>query len=679
MTQLVRKIRSLRLSPNSLPVVLFILGILAYGIHLPWMGFYWDDWPWIWSAQVLGSGRLFQIDIGHRPLTGLVLWVGELLSGDNAFIWQIYSFIFRLLGAVILAWSLKKLWPRQKGQIIWVTLLFLIYPGFSQQFVAVNSSRHLFPLMTFFASIGFMIKAHQGKARYWGFTGLALVFAIITMLTTEYYYGLEFIRPVILWILNRNREEKPSRSPVLVLKAWLPYLMIALVIFTWRYSVSQNINYKITVFEEISSSSYRGVAELLRSALGDIAETGLGVWGRLFAIPDPVLFGPRTRLYYWGLVAVSVISIFLYLLLIQPDHRETRWGREAIVLGVISLMVAPIPFWTTGLDPGFGFPADRLTLPMMFGASLLLVGILELILKFRPAKVFVLSLIIGFAVGQHYQNGISYRRDWQQQVKFFRQLTLRIPGLEPNTAILSNELPSRSTDNSLSAPLNWIYDTNISTEQLPFYMFYIDLRFTNKGIQFDQPITLSKNYVFSSFNSTTEHAIVLYYKLPGCLRVLNESYHQYDPSLPLEVKEALPLSNFEQILSLDHPSIKMPPPLTKEPSTMDWCYYFEKADLARQRGEWSQVANFSDQALKVGFDDSTAKHASEYELFIHGYAHTEQWEKAHNLTVDAFTIDPTLGPMLCDAWNRFESETPVSAERTDAFKEVNNALGCTLD
>jgi len=156
----------------SIFIILFFVCLLAYGLNIPWMGFYWDDWPWIWFSHVLGTEGMLQIDVEHRPISGVVLWVGALLSGENPLGWQIYNFVLRLMGAFALGWSLKKIWPKNREQIAWVSLLFLVYPGFGQQFVAVNNSRHLFPLITFFLSIGLMVEAYQKKERYWLFTSL---------------------------------------------------------------------------------------------------------------------------------------------------------------------------------------------------------------------------------------------------------------------------------------------------------------------------------------------------------------------------------------------------------------------------------------------------------------------------------------------------------------------------
>ncbi len=95
------------LSIRTLPLALLVLGILAYGIHIYWMGFYWDDWPWIWFSQVMGPAGMLKIDVEHRPFTGIVLWLGSIIAGDNPLGWQIYNFIWRFLGAVALSVSVS--------------------------------------------------------------------------------------------------------------------------------------------------------------------------------------------------------------------------------------------------------------------------------------------------------------------------------------------------------------------------------------------------------------------------------------------------------------------------------------------------------------------------------------------------------------------------------------------
>ncbi|MEA3351833.1 MAG: hypothetical protein U9Q82_14550, partial [Chloroflexota bacterium] len=392
--------------------------------------------------------------------------------------------------------------------------------------------------------------------------------------------------------------------------------------------------------------------------------------------PDPMLFGPRSRLYYWGLTIVATVGVLLFFIFSRSSPASKRWGAEAVTISVAALILGPIPFWVTGLDIRLNFPFDRLTLPMMLGASLLLVAVLELLIKKKTVKVLLISLIIGLSVGFHYQNSITYRRDWQHQISFFQQLTWRIPALEPNTAILSNQLSAtQSTDNSLTAPLNWTYAPDFSSGDMPLFMYYIELRFGREQTFFDKDTTLSRLYRFFPFEGSPQQALVLYHAPPACLRVLDDAHHHYYPLLPSYMREVLPYSHPDRIITDAESAATLPGVLAKYPQTKSWCYYFEKADLARQRGDWEQVAQLGDIAFPL---DDSPNHASERLPFIEGYAHTGQIARAEALTFEALEINKFIGPMLCEAWERIEASTPASTQRDEALERINQAMDCDL-
>jgi hypothetical protein len=306
------------------------------------------------------------------------------------------------------------------------------------------------------------------------------------------------------------------------------------------------------------------------------------------------------------------------------------------------------------------------------------VGVIDLLIKKKSIKIGLIALLIGLSVGVHYQNGITYRRDWYHQTKFFQQLAWRIPGIHPGTTLLANQLPTTySTDNSLIAPLNWLYAPEFSGGEIPAYLFYIDMRFGDPDPDFDADTSLDYKYRFFDFKGSPSQVLVIYNQPPACLRVLDDEHHHYFPALPPEVKAVLPFSNLEQIQTSPDTPATLPPPFDPETET-SWCFFFEKADLARQRGEWQSVADFADQAFELGHPDSIAKHVNEYELFIEGYAHTGQWEKAKQLTYEAIKFDPLLEAMLCETWERIEMETETSMDRDTILDDINQKLNCDL-
>ncbi|MBL8103476.1 MAG: hypothetical protein JNM02_13155, partial [Anaerolineales bacterium] len=39
------------------PLLFAVITVTAYGLLLPFTGFYWDDWPFAWIAKFLGPAE----------------------------------------------------------------------------------------------------------------------------------------------------------------------------------------------------------------------------------------------------------------------------------------------------------------------------------------------------------------------------------------------------------------------------------------------------------------------------------------------------------------------------------------------------------------------------------------------------------------------------------------------
>ena len=125
---------------------------------------------------------------------------------------------------------------------------------------------------------------------------------------------------------------------------------------------------------------------------------------------------------------------------------------------VSALLVGGIPFWIANLPLTLVFPWNRFTLALMPGSVLLIVGLLEVFIRTSRQKVILVSILISLAAGWQFYNANTFRREWELSRDFFWQLSWRVPGLKPNTLLLTHEFPFKYySDNSLTAPINWMY------------------------------------------------------------------------------------------------------------------------------------------------------------------------------------------------------------------------------
>jgi hypothetical protein len=201
------------------------------------------------------------------------------------------------------------------------------------------------------------------------------------------------------------------------------------------------------------------------------------------------------------------------------------------------------------------------------------------------------------------------------------------------------------------------------------------------------PLAKIKDVV--SFNGSTDAALALQFAPPSCLHVLAPAF---DSDLPVAPPSAanyaalagagLPLLGHKdaQALRISDPSLIRPAAGTPAALTLlfgaepahTWCYYYEKADLARANGDWSLVADLGDRAFKASFrpDDQ-----SEYLPFIEAYARLKRWDDARQLTYSTADAMPILAPALCGVWQRVDLDPSLSSSEHDLVAKVEGRLG----
>ena len=180
-----------------------------------------------------------------------------------------------------------------------------------------------------------------------------------------------------------------------------------------------------------------------------------------------------------------------------------------IALGIFSALLAGVPFWLTGLPVSLGFPANRATLPFIFGSVFILFGLLSLLPR-QNLRIALFALLIAFSAGRQFLWADEFRRDWKVQKNLFWQMSWRIPDLEENTTILLNEGALKFyADNSLSAPLNWIYAPNASEENIPYMLFYPRSRFGVEGEKLAENLPLKHDFIAGEFNGNTSQMLLI--------------------------------------------------------------------------------------------------------------------------------------------------------------------------
>jgi len=110
--------KSTRVTIKSIPYVFATVTIIAYGLLLPFTGFYWDDWPFAWTAKFLGPKEFIPAFAGVRPFLGPIFFVTTSLIPPVPFYWQVFALIIRFISGLSAWFALNQVWPHHKRQVL---------------------------------------------------------------------------------------------------------------------------------------------------------------------------------------------------------------------------------------------------------------------------------------------------------------------------------------------------------------------------------------------------------------------------------------------------------------------------------------------------------------------------------------------------------------------------------
>jgi hypothetical protein len=191
----------------------------------------------------------------------------------------------------------------------------------------------------------------------------------------------------------------------------------------------------------------------------------------------------------------------------------------------------------------------------------------------------------------------------------------------------------------------------------------------------ESDIPISQEYRATRFDGSTSQALVFYYSPPRCLKVLDLVADRHYPNKPGNVVLALPLSRLDLIRPGLSESPALPDFLGPEPKH-NWCYYFEKIDLAVQLEEWDQAARLADQALKSK-SELTRDNAPELIPLIIGYARSGDFKKAVEVSLLAEKLSDKMHYYMCDTWYYLENDLQGDPDFQAASNEINQKFQCT--
>ena len=663
------------------PIMLLLLvSIMVYGVFVPLLGYFWDDMGMAWNSDVFGNEGIARYFTTKRPVWAWFYQLSNLLLGKEPWQWQVFGIFWRWICASGFYLLVRQLWPGSKEPALFASFFFLLYPGFEQQYIGLIYGHFFLIFSSYLFSVILSIYALTHKKYRKLAVIVAIVLSAINVFSMEYYFMLELLRPVFFWVLLPEKFERLIYKLKRVFLLWLPYLSTLLASAFWRTFIFeyQTVEYHLNNLDLLKTNPWQGILFIAKTVVHDVWWTALGMWQLAFQIPSKAVFGERATLLYLGVMA-GIVVLFILVFIVskhfqeRADSQQHKQSLLFLLLGFIALFPAGVPFWVTGLTLTPSFSGDRYSIPFILGSSLIFTGVLFLLPKKPYLRRLLFIILIALAGGLHSRHGVNFQRDWEMHQRFMWQMVWRMPSLEAQTAIFTQELPLKYySDHSLTGALNWTYDPNPNSFDIKYALYYPTVRSGGTlSEQIDHNQTIDHNLGMGYFRGNTSQSITLYYNPPACLRIIDYEIEAENTMLPLYIREASKVSSTVWILS--EPQTQPPTFLYQPEPSPNWCYYFEKADLARQYGDWETVVEIGNTALSL---EDNANDPAERLPFIEGYAHTGDWQRALMLTQDSLNVTGAMQPVLCALWQRIDTETANAPEKDAALIQLQDLLNC---
>lgn len=605
------KINDRQLTYLEIAALVFI-SALAYLLLVNRLGYYKDDWYLMYLAHSQGPSIFKDIFAIDRPARGVLLQFLYSIFGDRPLYYNLTSYLFRLLSSIGFLWALRLLWPRQRTTSFIAALLFLIYPGYLSQVNAIDYQSYTLSLCLAMFSIALTFKAVQVENNIARLLlgALSILLGWCYLGLVEYFIGFEVFRFAGLLLLTRWAEISAWRSTTrnFIWKA-SPFVSIPLIFLLWRIFIFQNERKATSVSAQLGrviTLPSLTSADWLFSLARDTVNVIFSSW---FVPLYNLTLASRLRDMLFGLLVAALAALAVWWILrrhVPDDTADETWHKQSMLIGLLSILAALLPIILSNRYVDFG-EYSRYALPAAVGGLLVLVGLIYYVPE-KIHRLWLIAALVFIAAFVQYVNGANAARETAAVNRFWWQVSWRAPQIAKGTTLLvdysAGAIPE---DYVVWGPANLVYYPQAHPE-----------RPVNTDISAALPLPEIISYVLAGFGndsdigrstiSLRDYRKILVLTQPtasSCVHVLDGKYAELSVADDPEMMLLAPHSVIETILPNDAPHTPPRSIFGEEPEKAGWCFYYQKASLARQQGNWNAVAQFGKEvaALKLHPND----------------------------------------------------------------------------
>ena len=635
--QVWKKIRKLvNNHPNVFGILMIVLiALITYLPGIRDLGYYRDDWHVTWGGTLIGPQKIIDLHLTDRPLMGVLYAATFQILGNSAVVWHIYSLFLRILGAIAVFGVLNTVWPKRKPLNGMMSMLFVVYPGFLQLPTASAYSNHLLGLLCGFVAIWVTLLAYQITNQYKKVFLLALSMPLILICfgIMEWMMGMEVIL-IVLLILRVVADFPFQRTWAWfnrVLFFSLPSIIVFVAFFSWRLFFFTSAR-SVTDIKSLGGSYLQHPLEMLLHLL---VEPIRGFWNSLvLAWGVPFYDAASSVAIPVFLVAVEIASLGVLLFLLfrltgdgttpSAASLDTAVTNKQILLsGLLFILVGILPVVIGNREVLLQNTFDRYTLLASFGVVMVIGSGFSMLFSGK-IQTLAVCVLLGTSIMTQYLNTRSFADFWQAERNLWWQLSWRAPDLKSGTVLLP-DLPSQyrlAESYEIWGPANLIYRHRNPLDISGEVINQQTLPWIRSGESYGK--TIRRVDVTMDFSNN------LLLSLPStnsCLHVYGQEYNVISEYDDIAMDYLTPYSSWNQIDANANGQQVLTQIFGEEPAH-GWCFYYQKASLAYQQGQWDKIVQLGEETISKGLQPVDEM---EWLPFYEGYARMGDYDEANRI------------------------------------------------
>jgi hypothetical protein len=617
-------------------LLILLTTVITYGVSIPKLGYYHDDWFVLWSGQARGAQSLIPLFSTDRPFMGVVYSFLYRFLGDTIINWHLYALLWRFIGGLAFFWILRLIWPNQKYITTLMAVLFIIYPGFLSQPNANTKQNHLYGFGTALLSIALMLQGMKTKRRAWKIfcSLLSVILTANYLFIYEYMIGFEGTRLILMGYVLYQEGVKDIRSLAreIIKRAW-PYWVVTAGFLYWRVFIFEGSRNATDVSglagNYLSNLPYMSIRLILETAK-DFLDTSIFAW---FVEPYQLFsLATYSNLAFAVLIAGIVAAlVLLYMFLFKKwwganyNEIETpRLMKDFIWIGALIIIFAISPVILSDRQVDLYDSYKSYGLHPIPGVVLVVIGI---VLMFQPNfRRWILIALVGISVSTQVLNADYWEEYWKIQREMWWQFSWRAPDIKDDTLVMAYVSGGYNPqqDYEIWGPLNLIYNPGLAK------MPAIQAEVLNSDTSYS---ILKKDVLNNHVRDIKLHRDfnnLLLLSIPSsisCLHVIDGVLPVYSASESLLVQKVGVYSHVDRIIPMGISPVPPSSIFGAEPAH-DWCYYYQRASLARQNGDWEEIGKLYDQVRELNLETDDK---SEIIPFFEGLVNLGRYDDAKAL------------------------------------------------